>query len=74
MAEREGFEPPIRLPVCRISSAVLSTAQPPLRAPVLQPADGAHSMPVSVAQVSIRLLPVSGNCADILRKSIYFHS
>src|SRR6202158_2426795 len=31
LAEREGFEPPIRLPVCRISSAVLSTAQPPLR-------------------------------------------
>ena len=33
MAEREGFEPPIRLPVCRISSAVLSTTQPPLRMP-----------------------------------------
>jgi hypothetical protein len=31
VAEREGFEPPIRLPVCRISSAVLSTTQPPLR-------------------------------------------
>jgi hypothetical protein len=31
VAEREGFEPPIQLPVCRISSAVLSTAQPPLR-------------------------------------------
>jgi hypothetical protein len=31
VAEREGFEPSIRLPVCRISSAVLSTAQPPLR-------------------------------------------
>ena len=31
MAERKGFEPPIRLPVCRISSAVLSTTQPPLR-------------------------------------------
>jgi hypothetical protein len=31
MAEREGFEPPIRLPVRRISSAVLSTTQPPLR-------------------------------------------
>jgi hypothetical protein len=30
LAEREGFEPPIRLPVCRISSAVLSTTQPPL--------------------------------------------
>jgi hypothetical protein len=31
VAEREGFEPPIRLPVCRISSAVLSTTQPPLQ-------------------------------------------
>ena len=31
LAEREGFEPPIRLPVCRISSAVLSTTQPPLQ-------------------------------------------
>src|SRR5215218_3960607 len=38
VAEREGFEPPIRLPVCRISSAVLSTTQPPLRGaePALQ--------------------------------------
>ena len=31
MAEREGFEPPIPLRVCRISSAVLSTTQPPLQ-------------------------------------------
>jgi hypothetical protein len=31
MAEREGFEPSIPLRVCRISSAVLSTAQPPLQ-------------------------------------------
>src|ERR1700761_8498569 len=31
VAEREGFEPSIPLRVCRISSAVLSTAQPPLR-------------------------------------------
>src|SRR3546814_6592932 len=31
MAEREGFEPSIRLPVCRISSAVHSTTLPPLR-------------------------------------------
>src|SRR4029077_3643179 len=33
LAEREGFEPPIPLRVCRISSAVLSTTQPPLRRP-----------------------------------------
>ncbi len=31
MAEREGFEPSVQLPVRRISSAVLSTTQPPLR-------------------------------------------
>lgn len=31
MAERVGFEPTVRLPVRRISSAVLSTTQPPLR-------------------------------------------
>src|SRR5215213_5647550 len=31
LAERGGFEPPIRLPVCRISSAVHSTTLPPLR-------------------------------------------
>ena len=35
VAEREGFEPPIPLRVCRISSAVLSTTQPPLRSPDL---------------------------------------
>ena len=37
VAEREGFEPPIRLPVCRISSAVLSTTQPPLPGRGLSP-------------------------------------
>jgi hypothetical protein len=31
VAEREGFEPPIRLPVFRISSAARSTTLPPLR-------------------------------------------
>lgn len=30
MAEREGFEPPIGLHLCRISSAVHSTTLPPL--------------------------------------------
>jgi hypothetical protein len=33
MAEREGFEPPVRLPVLRISSAARSTTLPPLRKP-----------------------------------------
>jgi hypothetical protein len=33
MAEREGFEPPIGLHLCRISSAVHSTTLPPLQAP-----------------------------------------
>ena len=36
MAERVGFEPTIPFQVCRISSAVLSTTQPPL----LKPATG----------------------------------
>ena len=42
MAEREGFEPPIGLHLCRISSAVHSTTLPPLRAPrqVILPAVG----------------------------------
>jgi hypothetical protein len=31
MAERQGFEPWVPLPARRISSAVLSTTQPPLR-------------------------------------------
>jgi hypothetical protein len=33
LAEREGFEPPIGLHLCRISSAVRSTTLPPLQAP-----------------------------------------
>ena len=44
MAEREGFEPPIRLPVCRISSAVHSTTLPPLRSENL--VGGESSRPV----------------------------
>ena len=32
LAEREGFEPPIGLHLCRISSAVHSTTLPPLQA------------------------------------------
>jgi hypothetical protein len=31
MADREGFEPPVRFPVRRISSAVRSTTPPPVR-------------------------------------------
>jgi hypothetical protein len=31
VAEREGFEPPIGLHLCRISSAVRSTTLPPLQ-------------------------------------------
>ena len=34
VAEREGFEPPIGLHLCRISSAVHSTTLPPLQAPL----------------------------------------
>src|SRR5260370_19157500 len=43
MAEREGFEPPIGLHLCRISSAVHSTTLPPLQAPwrlIPQPRSG----------------------------------
>ena len=53
MAEREGFEPPIRLPVCRISSAVLSTTQPPLRMPAFGE-HPAHTMPLLDAQAHPR--------------------
>src|SRR4029077_17313210 len=42
LAERGGFEPPIRLPVCRISSAVRSTTLPPLRGGHLSNAAGAN--------------------------------
>ena len=37
VAERVGFEPTVRLPVRRISSAVLSTTQPPLRSRRMPP-------------------------------------
>jgi hypothetical protein len=46
VAEREGFEPPIGLHLCRISSAVHSTTLPPLQAPrrvIPRPAVGACS-------------------------------
>src|SRR5256885_17246368 len=46
LAEREGFEPPIGLHLCRISSAVHSTTLPPLQAPrrvIPRPAVGASS-------------------------------
>src|SRR5438045_1579375 len=42
MAEREGFEPPIGLHLCRISSAVHSTTLPPLQGAI----NGADIRPV----------------------------
>ena len=36
LAERVGFEPTVRFPARRISSAVLSTTQPPLRVEACQ--------------------------------------
>src|SRR6516225_8083865 len=50
LAEREGFEPPIPLRVCRISSAVLSTTQPPLRSPkpAKKAANGRRYLPKGV--------------------------
>ena len=47
LAERGGFEPPIPLRVCRISSAVLSTAQPPLRTGRAPGCGAAHSITVA---------------------------
>ncbi len=44
LAERGGVEPPIRLPVCRISSAVRSTTLPPLQALNLFTLLGSRSM------------------------------
>src|SRR5689334_11187105 len=46
LAEREGFEPPIPLRVCRISSAVLSTTQPPLRSPKRAPKKARNGRPL----------------------------
>ena len=46
MAERVGFEPTVPLPARRISSAVLSTSQPPLR---IDQDDAARRSPGSVA-------------------------
>ena len=54
LAEREGFEPSIRLPVCRISSAVLSTTQPPLRS--LENPFSRSAAPLFQMSVSARLI------------------
>ena len=43
LAEREGFEPPIGLHLCRISSAVHSTTLPPLQAPLWAVSSGPRS-------------------------------
>src|SRR4029453_19173960 len=43
LAEREGFEPPIGLHLCRISSAVHSTTLPPLQAPIRGDSSGPRS-------------------------------
>ena len=50
MAEREGFEPPIGLHLCRISSAVHSTTLPPLRAPrqVIYPRSGRERVSIEL--------------------------
>ena len=58
LAEREGFEPPIQLPVCRISSAVLSTTQPPLHVELsgefalAQGAEPNQALPITTPAVS----------------------
>jgi hypothetical protein len=75
VAEREGFEPPIRLPVCRISSAVHSTTLPPLRRCALGPSTramvgAAISMACKRAQgVAARPFTISGKRAGPDRES-----
>ena len=59
LAEREGFEPPIPLRVCRISSAVLSTTQPPL-----QWGPNRAMTPLDGALFSQAAPPKQGRCAD----------
>src|SRR4051812_39360739 len=77
MAERGGFEPPVRLPVRRISSAVLSTAQPPFRgrtpnfiAPQVQGAESGRLGPYAKAVATPTFPARSGGpkvreCADL---------
>src|SRR6516164_5748010 len=63
LAEREGFEPPIRLPVCRISSAVLSTTQPPLQAIASTAVFDLHRVakpPMVAKMVTNHLFPATG--------------
>lgn len=45
MADREGFEPPIPLQVCRISSAVHSTTLPPVRGAQVEAGCLLHTRP-----------------------------
>src|SRR5262245_5008710 len=59
LAEREGFEPPIGLRLCRISSAVLSTAQPPLLHADLIDLYGRNGNGQMVAGASLRNAPAS---------------
>ena len=60
LAEREGFEPPIPLRVCRISSAVHSTTLPPLRTIEI------------VAQSVITLIEQRGGCYPFATQSFYY--
>ena len=55
MAEREGFEPPIGLHLCRISSAVHSTTLPPLQA--IELLDKSWAMVRSKSAFATALLP-----------------
>ena len=68
LAEREGFEPPVRLPVLRISSAARSTTLPPLRGREgeHEPAFGVGA-PISMASRGAQGASPAGRAAPPLR-------
>lgn len=58
MADREGFEPPIPLQVCRISSAVHSTTLPPVRGRLRSKRGGYYTSHRQGASLSARRNPL----------------
>src|SRR5262245_60261430 len=58
LAEREGFEPSVRLPVQRFSRPSRSTTPAPLRGPILAPmvvGSGTFIVPVPLRQLAARI-------------------
>src|SRR5271168_2277309 len=54
LAEREGFEPPVRLRALRISSAARSTTLPPLRAAPSRRIRLAHQIGAAINMTDVR--------------------